>query len=519
MRYILLFSLLAFSAYAQSVGDFSLNYKVEATGPQSIKSWAKANSALWGTNSSGNPQSITLGSGLSLTSGVLSSSASGGAWGSITGTLSAQTDLQTALDAKQALNANLTTLSAGFGAFSGMVIWDGSAFIKQTSALITGFGGTGISTYAVGDLLYGSVSGLSKLSGNATTTKRFLTQTGDGASSAAPAWGAILAADVPTLNQNTTGTAAGLSSTLAVASGGTGITSFGSGIATWLGTPTIANLNTVLGSTLATTGANTFTSSQTITSSGVKVFDINGANGATSVYAFNGVNWAVYDSVGGYLRSYEQGGVWFATTGFAAINNTFAMQTAYSGLRLNNSYFIGWSADSTFFGTNDLILARKGAATLQLGANAATATAQSISAHSGVGTDRAGADLQILGGQSTGTGTPGNVIIRTATASTTGSSLNAYTTRMTVSPSGVTVGASGTAFAQIRRYSLTMVAGTVTQADTAITANSTILWDRRTVGGTVGHINTSVSAGSSFTINSSSSTETSTFTVTVIIYP
>lgn len=39
----------------------------------------------------------------------------------------------------------------------------------------------------------------------------------------------IQAADVPTLNQNTTGTAAGLSSTLAVDSGGTGQTSFTDG--------------------------------------------------------------------------------------------------------------------------------------------------------------------------------------------------------------------------------------------------------------------------------------------------
>lgn len=83
----------------------------------------------------------------------------------------------------------------------------------------------------------------------------------------------------------------------------------------------------------------------------------------------------------------------------------------------------------------------------------------------------------------------------------------------------LTVGTSGTGIAQIRRYSLTMVGGTVTQADAAITANSQIIWDRRTVGGTSGHIDTSISAGSSFTINSSNGSETSTFTVTVIIYP
>ena len=72
------FILLAVSACAQSVGDFSIQYRATTSGPQPIKSWAKANSTLWGTNSSGNPQSITIGSGLSLNAGVLTSSGGGG---------------------------------------------------------------------------------------------------------------------------------------------------------------------------------------------------------------------------------------------------------------------------------------------------------------------------------------------------------------------------------------------------------------------------------------------------------
>jgi hypothetical protein len=53
---------------------------------------------------------------------------------------------------------------------------------------------------------------------------------------------AIQAGDVPTLNQNTTGTAAGLSSTLAVASGGTGLTSYTTnGVLYASGTGTLAN--------------------------------------------------------------------------------------------------------------------------------------------------------------------------------------------------------------------------------------------------------------------------------------
>lgn len=61
----------------------------------------------------------------------------------------------------------------------------------------------------LGDVLYGGASGVpTRLGGQTTATKKFLTQTGDGSASAAPGWNVILAADVPTLNQNTLGNAA-----------------------------------------------------------------------------------------------------------------------------------------------------------------------------------------------------------------------------------------------------------------------------------------------------------------------
>ena len=44
-----------------------------------------------------------------------------------------------------------------------------------------------------------------------------------------PTFRAIVAADIPTLNQNTTGTASNVTGTVAVANGGTGLTSFTSG--------------------------------------------------------------------------------------------------------------------------------------------------------------------------------------------------------------------------------------------------------------------------------------------------
>jgi hypothetical protein len=58
-------------------------------------------------------------------------------------------------------------------------------------------GGTGQSSYAVGDILYSSATNtLAKLSGNTTTTKKFLNQTGTGSASAAPSWDAVSTGDI-----------------------------------------------------------------------------------------------------------------------------------------------------------------------------------------------------------------------------------------------------------------------------------------------------------------------------------
>ena len=62
---------------------------------------------------------------------------------------------------------------------------------------------------------------------------------------------------------NTTGTAGGLSSTLAVSSGGTGITSLGSGVATFMGTPSSANLRSALTDETGT-GAAVFANAPTL---------------------------------------------------------------------------------------------------------------------------------------------------------------------------------------------------------------------------------------------------------------
>lgn len=69
--------------------------------------------------------------------------------------------------------------------------------IWNATAIAAIYGGTGQTSYTLGDVLYASSgSALSKLTGNTTTTKKFLAQTGNGSISAAPIWNTVLDADV-----------------------------------------------------------------------------------------------------------------------------------------------------------------------------------------------------------------------------------------------------------------------------------------------------------------------------------
>jgi hypothetical protein len=99
----------------------------------------------------------------------------------------------------------------------------GSGTVHQDTVAAVTQAGLGLTTS--GDTVYGGSSGVpARLAGNTTTTRKFLRQTGTGSASAAPAWDTIAAGDVPTLNQTTTGNAANVTGTVAVANGGTGQT-------------------------------------------------------------------------------------------------------------------------------------------------------------------------------------------------------------------------------------------------------------------------------------------------------
>jgi hypothetical protein len=87
---------------------------------------------------------------------------------------------------------NATTFLQGNGA-CGQV----SLTTQVTGTLGVTNGGEGLNTATLGDLRYGSGSNtLAALAGNTTSTKKYLTQTGTGSVSAAPAWDTIASADV-----------------------------------------------------------------------------------------------------------------------------------------------------------------------------------------------------------------------------------------------------------------------------------------------------------------------------------
>lgn len=102
----------------------------------------------------------------------------------------------------------------------------------------------------------------------------------------------------------------------------------------------------------------------------------------------------------------------------------------------------------------------------------------------------------------------------TAPGSLTTVSTLASGTTLTVGTKLLLTASSGAA--SITGTTPAMTTGAVTVASTAVTANSIILYSVVTPGGTVGTYTLTKSAGSSFTITSTSGTETSTFNYLII---
>lgn len=144
---------------------------------------------------------------------------------------------------------------------------------------------------------------------------------------------AIVAGDVPTLNQNTTGTAAGLSATLAIASGGTGATSAAAAL-TALGAYPATNPNgyTSNTGTVTSVSAGSFMTGGPITTSGSLSVDATALNTASKVVARD----ASGNFAAGTITATLSGNATSATTATSATSATTA--TTANALNTANNY-------------------------------------------------------------------------------------------------------------------------------------------------------------------------------------
>lgn len=124
-------------------------------------------------------------------------------------------------------------------------------------------------------------------------------------------------------------------------------------------------------------------------------------------------------------------------------------------------------------------------------------------------------DVNTLSGDSGGNLSPtsGNIVIAGGTNVTTVGSGSTITVNLDATLTGLTKLNVTTGSNASIGTSAAMVAGTVTVSTTAVTASSIIFVSRNTAGGTTGNLSAptaSIVAGTSFVINSSSNTDTST---------
>jgi hypothetical protein len=228
-------------------------------------------------------------------------------------------------------NVNVSSFSAGTTGFTPSTATTGAVTLSGT--LVTTNGGTGLSTYAAGDLpYYASGTALSKL--GIGSSGQILTSTGS-----APQWSTLSSVAVTSFSAGTTGFtpstatsgAVTLSGTLATTNGGTGLTSFtANGVVYASSTSALATGSALTfdGTTLGNSrSANSSTALMTVT---------NSSTGNSAVAAFQNSNGTINGTFGTTGTAYSAYGVLTPSTTYL-----------YSGaLALASEGFIAFGAGS-----------------------------------------------------------------------------------------------------------------------------------------------------------------------------
>jgi hypothetical protein len=371
-------------------------------------------------------------------------------------------------------------ITSGYGAYrGGNIQTNATSFLRGGDIYTTG--GGDINTAGTGSIGLGATGTRTTLNGAASSSWTLTLPTGPGSDgqvlqtngSGTTSWATISSG----LTIGTTAITGGTSGRLLTSGTTVGELTLGTGVSTFLTTPTVANFNTALSDAdIATTGANTFTGALINSANGALSAPalrltgsyITGGTGTTNVphvlieptgttastswsttgTAF-GINIAAPSGTermidcrlaGASVFSVDRNGSIISNFNFQCTGGisggTFLVGSNVSadstGYKVNTTNTYSWSGTGSWFGAADLILGRAAAASLQLGANTATASAtaisQTIKAPNATGTNSTGGSINIEGG--TGTSSGGAVIIRTSATTTPAA-------RMTIKASGV----------------------------------------------------------------------------------
>jgi hypothetical protein len=250
-----------------------------------------------------------------------------------------------------------------------------------TGTLPVGNGGTGQTTYTNGELLIGNTTGNTLTKATLTAGTGISITNGTGSISiAATNNGTVTSVDVSggTTGLTTSGgpiTSSGtitLAGTLAVTNGGTGITSFGTGVATALGQNVTGSGGIVLSSDpVLTTRDTNFTLQDDVDATKQAQFQLSGISTATTrTYTLPNLTGTLA-TIGNLTQTFS------GTTTFSA---AFTLSTATAAINLGTSQTTGATVIGGTTQTGDITVGRStGAQTLNLGTGAtANATTKAI---------------------------------------------------------------------------------------------------------------------------------------------